>query len=50
MIPVFKPCYGEEELEALRGPLKSGWVGLGPKTKEFEEKFTLCNRRNFMDN
>jgi len=40
MIPVFKPCYGEEELEALREPLKSGWVGLGPKTKEFEEKFS----------
>ena len=55
MIPVFKPSYGEEELEALREPLKSGWVGLGyrrhfttgtsfgrlrsPKTKEFEEKF-----------
>jgi perosamine synthetase len=39
MIPVFKPCYGEEELEALRGPFQSGWIGLGPKTHEFEEKF-----------
>ena len=39
MIPVFKPCYGDEELDALRGPLKSGWVGLGPKTKEFEDRF-----------
>ena len=29
MIPVFKPSYGEEELEALREPLKSGWVGQG---------------------
>ena len=40
MIPVFKPCYDQQELEALRGPFESGWVGLGPnKTKEFEERF-----------
>jgi perosamine synthetase len=39
MIPVFKPCYGEEELEALKEPFKTGWIGLGPKTKEFEKKF-----------
>jgi len=39
MIPVFKPSYGPEELEALREPFASGWIGLGPKTKEFEEKF-----------
>ena len=40
MIPVFKPCYGKEELEALKEPFESGWIGLGPKTKEFEEKFS----------
>ena len=39
MIPVFKPCYGEGELEALREPFRTGWLGLGPKTKEFEDKF-----------
>ena len=39
MIPVFKPSYGEEEYEALREPLRSGWVGLGPKTVEFETEF-----------
>lgn len=39
MIPVFRPCYGEEELDALREPFEKGWIGLGPKTKEFEEKF-----------
>jgi perosamine synthetase len=39
MIPVFKPSYGDEEVEALRETLKSGWVGLGPKTAEFESKF-----------
>ncbi len=39
MIPVFKPSFGEEELEALREPFKTGWIGLGPKTREFEEAF-----------
>jgi perosamine synthetase len=39
MIPVFKPCYGDEELQALREPFESGWIGLGPKVKEFEQKF-----------
>ncbi len=39
MIPVFKPSYGEEELEALKEPFETGWIGLGPKTKEFEKKF-----------
>lgn len=38
-IPVFKPSFGKEELEALKEPFKTGWIGLGPKTKEFEEKF-----------
>ena len=36
IIPLFKPSYGDEELESLREPFKSGWIGLGPKTKEFE--------------
>lgn len=39
MIPVFKPSFGEEELEALRDPFKTGWIGLGPKTNEFEKRF-----------
>ena len=39
MIPVFKPSFGEEELEALREPFRTGWIGLGPKTKEFEDRF-----------
>lgn len=39
MIPVFKPCYDHQELEALRVPFESGWIGLGPKTKEFEDRF-----------
>ena len=30
---------GEEEVHAVREVLLSGWLGLGPKTAEFEEKF-----------
>jgi perosamine synthetase len=39
VIPLFKPSYDEQELNALHGPFTSGWIGLGPKTKEFEETF-----------
>jgi len=38
-IPVFRPSYGEEEFEAVREVLASGWVGLGPRTAEFEKRF-----------
>lgn len=38
MIPVFRPSMDEEEIEAVAATLRSGWIGLGPKTKEFEEK------------
>jgi dTDP-4-amino-4,6-dideoxygalactose transaminase len=37
MIPVYKPKLQTEEiLNELRPVLNSGWVGLGPKVKEFE--------------
>ncbi len=39
MIPVFKPSIDEEEWYALKEPLEKGWLGLGPKTKEFEQQF-----------
>lgn len=39
MIPVFRPSYGKEEFEAVKKVMQSGWVGLGPKTQEFEESF-----------
>jgi perosamine synthetase len=41
MIPVFRPSVGDEELAAIGEALKSGWIGLGPRTREFEEKFAL---------
>lgn len=39
MIPVFKPNFGKEEWLALRDVFESGWLGLGPKTEEFEKRF-----------
>lgn len=39
MIPVFRPNIGNEELSAVGEVFKSGWIGLGPKTEEFEKKF-----------
>ncbi len=39
MIQVFRPWYGQEELDAIREVLESGWLGLGPKTAEFEGRF-----------
>lgn len=39
MIPVFRPYADDKEIEYLKKVIDSGWWGLGPKTKEFEEKF-----------
>jgi perosamine synthetase len=38
-IPLFKPSYGKEEIEALKKTFDSGWIGMGPKTEEFENFF-----------
>ena len=39
MIPVYKPYTNGKEIKHLKEVIDSGWWGLGPKTKEFEEKF-----------
>ena len=39
MLPVLGPQGGEEEINALREVIESGWWGKGPKVAEFEEKF-----------
>lgn len=39
MIQLFKPCIGDEEIEAVVEVLRSGWIGLGPKTALFEREF-----------
>lgn len=39
MIQLFKPYMGDEEAHAVSEIIKSGWIGLGPKTAEFEKRF-----------
>jgi perosamine synthetase len=39
MIPVARPCFGQEEEQAVLEALRSGWVSQGPKVAEFEKKF-----------
>lgn len=36
-IPVFRPSITQEEIEAVVDVMKSGWIGLGPVTQQFEE-------------
>lgn len=38
-IPLFKPKIAEEAVEAVKDVLLSGWIGLGPRTLEFEKAF-----------
>src|SRR3989344_2934655 len=38
-VPLCKADIGEEELNAVREVLASGWLTHGPKNKEFEEAF-----------
>ncbi len=38
-IPVFRPCFDEEEVDAVREVLMSGWVGPGQKVEELEKRF-----------
>lgn len=38
-VPFHKPAIGEEEIAAVVDTLRSGWLTMGPKTREFEEAF-----------
>ena len=38
-IPIFRPWYDQGEIQAVTEVLESGWIGLGPKTEEFENRF-----------
>lgn len=38
-IPISLPSMGQEEWEALKEPVFSGWITQGPKVKEFEKLF-----------
>lgn len=37
MIPFIRPYYNEDDFEAVKKVLQSGWVAQGPKVEEFEE-------------
>jgi perosamine synthetase len=39
MISLFRPVVSEEAIAAVSEVLRSGWIGLGPKTREFELHF-----------
>ena len=42
-----KPFVGNEELEILKKVIKSKWIGTGPITKSFEEKFKKFKKSNY---
>jgi len=39
-ISLFKPSLGDEELQAVKDVFLSGWLGMGPKTYEFEKELS----------
>lgn len=38
-IALFRPLIRDEAIEAVAATLRSGWLGLGPQTRQFEEAF-----------
>jgi perosamine synthetase len=44
IIPIAVPSMGEEEWQALREPIFSGWLTQGPKVAEFERAFAAMHR------
>lgn len=38
-IPVLQPSIGQEEIDSVAEVMRSGWLGLGPKTEQFEVEF-----------
>lgn len=47
-IPVLQPSIGQEEIDAVTEVMRSGWLGLGPKTEQFETEFATYVGTRFM--
>lgn len=47
MIPLFKPSLGKEEEQAVVATLRSGWLGSGPQTLEFEAKMAKLTKTKY---
>ncbi len=43
VIPIARPSVGDEEWQALRAPLESGWLTQGPKVAAFERAFAASH-------
>ena len=39
ILPVLRPVGGDEEINAIRDCIESGWWGKGPKVAQFEKEF-----------
>jgi len=46
-IPITKPFFGPEELQAVQRPLESGWVVQGPYVRQFEDRFSAFTGARF---
>jgi len=42
MIPITRPCLEDEEAEAARRVILSGWITQGPEVAAFEQEFAGC--------
>jgi perosamine synthetase len=47
MIPLLRPQMGEEEVQAIREVIYSGWIGMGPKVEEFEAAFARFTGKKY---
>jgi perosamine synthetase len=47
-IPVLQPSIGQEEIDAVAEVMRSGWLGLGPRTEQFEKQFASFAGSRFM--
>ena len=40
-IRLFKPSFGDEELQNIKEAMDRSWVGLGPNVNEFEKQWKV---------